>query len=119
MGIEARRIKEVSGHKSTSSLEHYIRKPTLEEKVELSSLLHRAAPGKMKLKIATDVNPASTSTCLPLAPGPPLSATQPNSPSASPAFSIPTLNTSNTLSTMFAGVTFSNATININWKSGQ
>lgn len=137
MGIEAERIKNVTGHKSTSSLRHYMGAPTTEEKAELSTLLHQDKPATKRLRTSAlgSANQScinDTTIALPIPPAPvpsnqpaefyahenaienaPISANghaQVRTPQAVP------MHTSNTLSSMFAGAQFTNATININWK---
>ena len=51
MGVEARKIINVTGHKHPGSVQHYCGEPTIDEKSDLSTMLHDAGPAKKKLKL--------------------------------------------------------------------
>ena len=56
-GLETERIKAVTGHKSSDSLQHYIRGPSQKQKEESSSILHKY--GASDSASDTCINPAS------------------------------------------------------------
>jgi hypothetical protein len=47
-GVPAREIMDVTGHKSVSSLDHYINKTSLKRKAEMSKILHSHTAGNTK-----------------------------------------------------------------------
>ena len=51
MGVEARKIINVTGHKHPGSVEHYCAEPSIDEKADLSNKLHDKGPAAKKLKI--------------------------------------------------------------------
>ena len=109
-GVEARKIRNITGHQNDASITHYCAKPTLQEQAELSSMLHDKGPTTKKLK----TSPSCTVSVPPeRQQSVDLSFPVPEIPSTSTttnAIAMPGMQ----LSSMFAGATFNHATININ-----
>ena len=139
-GLDALKICDVTGHKNPNSLKHYLGKPTVQEQMTTSTYLHGDGPpakkkaGNASCTQSRPVEPVhkeplaevqlpphgqiinntmasevvflsqtSTSTAV---------TTDPSTPVPNPL--APTMG-GNSLSSMFAGATFMNATINIQW----
>jgi hypothetical protein len=66
-GVPAREIMDVTGHKSASSLDHYINKTSLKKKASLSRMLHNHTTGD---GASTSTNDAEEQQMLPTTAAP-------------------------------------------------
>ena len=122
-GVEARKIIKVTGHRNPNSIQSYIGSSTIEEKAELSSLLHTTAPPTTAASSHQSPVPAAVGAPPPPPPSlPTSSAIVPNVLGmhnnildiAPHQVNNMVHNNLNTMP-LFSGAVFSNTTININF----